>query len=133
MAAPTAVKLRVQVWVGWGDTDGSTENILNFTEASSTTGNMGQSFNKKYAASASDQQIDLSTFCTTATWIYLRDLGGTGLNVALDATATAKFQIAANGFLLFKNRNATPPTLFITNPSGAASAYAEVGILGSQS
>lgn len=131
-AVPTAQKLRAQIWLARGDTDGETEQLLSFTESDSVTGNLIERIGKKYAPAAANQTIDLSTFSVTATYIMIRDLGGTGINVALDA-AGVKFQIAANGVMVFKNANATPPTLYLTNPDAINNAYIEVGVLGSRS
>lgn len=132
MATPTGQKLNVQLSATWGDSLGGEEKFVDFSEATSTTGNARARISKKYAAAAANQSVDLSQFVTTATWIAVVDRGGTGINFALDNTGT-KLEVAANGVAMYKNANATPPTLYLTNPNADNAAYVDIIVLGAQS
>ena len=132
MAAPTAQRLRVKITAAHGDTDGSQRTLVDFTEATTTTGNIATVISKEYAASAANQSLDLSTFVDTASWIFIRDRGGTGINVNTVSGGTP-FQVTANKYFGYANANATPPTLYFTNPSAVDKAFIEVVILGSAS
>lgn len=132
MAVPTAKILKAQGYLAWGDDLGDEDKLFEFTEATSTTGNTSAKIPKKLAAGATDSSVDLSTFCTTATYIAVKDEGGTGIKVG-HAAGAGKTQIAANGFLIFKNGVATPPTLYFDNVSGATDAYLSILVMGARS
>lgn len=124
MATPTASELKAQVYLAFGD-----ERVcLDYTEASTTTGFQGQVIGKELAASAADQQVNLASYVDTATLIGVRDRNNTGVKVGIGATN--KFTLAANGFIAFKNGDATPPTLYLDNVSATDKAFVEITILG---
>lgn len=132
MATPSSEQIKVQLYAAIGDTLGSEDRVLNYVESSSTEGNRKVVIPKEYAASASNQSLDLSAFVDTATWIIVIDRGGVGVNIALGGSDTA-FQLAGNGVFAYKNANATPPTLYFDNPSSTLKTFIDVIVLGSSS
>lgn len=129
MAVPAASTLKVQIYVAHGSSLGSEAVLLNFSESSSTEGNRKLLLAKEYAASATDQSVDLSTFLNTATWIFVKEQSGVGVKVGL-ASGGTKAQIAANGVWGYKNGTATPPTLYFDNVSATDACFIEITVLG---
>lgn len=128
MATPTAQQLKARAYMAYGDTAGDERILLDYTEASTTTGFQNIVIPKELAASATDTTVDLSTFVDTATFIAVRDRNNTGVKVGL--ASAGKMTIAANGFIMFKNGVATPPTLYLDNVSASDKAFIEILILG---
>lgn len=129
MATPTSKYLKVQAFAAFGDDTASEEIVHNFTESDFVTGNRKVCITQELAASATDQSVNLSNYVDTATWIIIKDDGGTGLKVG-HAAGAGKTQIAASKFLMFANGNSTPPTLYFDNVSGSNKAFLTLIVLG---
>lgn len=129
---PTAEQLNVRLAMSHGDDPSDRRNALDYTEATTVTGNYSAVIPVEIAGGGTNTQVDLSTYVDTATWVSIRDRGGTGFKVSLVNTG-AKFQVAANGAFVFKNGVATPPLMYIDNVSGTDKAFLEVSVMGSRS
>lgn len=128
MATPTAQQLKAKAYMAYGDTAGAERILLDYTEASTTTGFQNIIIPKELAISATDQTVDLSAHVDTATFIAVRDRNNTGVKVGL--ASANKMTVAANGFLMFKNGATTPPTLYLDNVSASDKAFIEIAVLG---
>lgn len=126
---PTAEQLAYRVYAAHGDDPSDRRVVLDYTEASTTTGNQAVVVPLELAASASNTSVNLASYVDTATFVSIRDRGGTGFKVSLVNTG-AKFQVASNGVFSFKNGVSTPPTLYIDNVSTTDATFLEISILG---
>lgn len=130
MATPSTEKLNVSAYASFGSTQGLERILLNYTEASTTTGFQAVVIPLELAISATDQSVNLASYVDTATFIGIRDRNNTGVLVGRTTGTSARLQVAANGFLLYKNGNSTPPTLYFDNVSGSDKAFIEIIVLG---
>lgn len=134
MATPTAEAVKASFYAAVGDSPGQETIVLQKTVSSTNyTANCKERIEKKYSAGAADQQVDLSSFCTTLKILTIEDRGGTGVRVGFGGSAN-KVAIEPSGAMqLHWDDGQTPPTLYITNPSGSDAAYVVIGIIGSYS
>lgn len=136
MSTPSNEKQIVKITIGYGSTAGSEEVLLVHSEDSTDyVGNVRARIPFELATSATDTSFNLASFADTATWIILKDRSGQAFHVALASGQAAgiRHQIAANGVYLYKNANATPPTLYLSNPDGSNKVFGEIIILGASS
>lgn len=131
MAAPSTERVRANIALALGDSEDSMIEALNFSELSTVEANQIQKFGKKYAASATNQTLDLSGFFSSVTWIAVIDKGGTGLLVGTATGTTGRMNVQAGKALVFANGAGTPPTLYIDNLSSTDAAYVEIIAIGS--
>lgn len=129
MTAPATQEIRTKFYLAWGDTDGAEELLLNHSEPATTVGNFRARIPIALPSSAANQTLNLASYCRAATYIAIvsRDANGCNINLTTDDT---KFQIAGEGVFAFKNRNATPPTIYFDNPSSSEISYVDVIVLG---
>lgn len=127
---PTAEQLVYRLYLAHGDDPSDRRVLADYTEASTTTGNQATAFPVELAGGASNTSVNLASYVDTATFVSIRDRGGTGFKVSLVNTG-AKFQVAANGVFSFKNGVSTPPTLYLDNVSGTDATFLEIAIGGS--
>ena len=132
MAAPTAVRMRANIALTPGDTDGDIPSILNFAELTTETANNYAKYSVELAASATNQTVSLSSF-TTVTWIAVVDRGGTGLLVGTATGTTGRMTVKASKLALWSNGAGTPPTIYLDNVSVTDSAFVDVYVFGTQS
>lgn len=128
---PTAEQLNVRVYASHGDDPSARRSVLDYTEASTVTGNFSAVIPVEIAGAGTNTQVNLATYVDTCTWVTIRDRGGTGFKVSLVNTGT-KFEVAANGVFTFKNAVATPPLLYIDNGNASDKCFLDVGIMGSR-
>lgn len=128
---PTAEQLNVRLYASHGDDPSARRSILDYTEASTVTGNFSAIVPVEIAGAATNTPVDLATYVDACTWVTIKDRGGTGFKVSLVNTGT-KFQVAANGVFTFKNGIATPPLLYIDNVSATDTCFLDVGIMGAR-
>lgn len=129
---PTAEQLNVRLYASHGDDPSNRRTVLDVTESASVTGNYSALVPVEIAGAGTNTQVNLATYVDTATWVSIRDRGGTGFKVSLVNTGT-KFEVPANGSFVFKNAAATPPLLYIDNANATDKCFLEVGIMGSRS
>jgi hypothetical protein len=130
MAAPTGETINAGCYVNVGDVIGQERIVQSKSYSTTLTANVKEVVQKKYAASAADQQLDLTAFCTTLRILTIEDLGTTGLDVGIGGTAN-KMKIGAGCAVQIGWRTTeTPPVLYITNPDGVNAAYVAVGVVG---
>jgi len=128
MATPTAETFILHAFLGRGS---ATDPIAVFEKSStSLSGFRIATITKEFATSATDQSVNLADFVDTATLIAIEDTNNTGVLVGRTTGTSARLQVAANGFLLYHNGNATPPTLYFDNVSGTEKAFIKIYILG---
>lgn len=128
MATPDTQQLNCQAYLSYGSVDGQEQVLLNYNEATSTVGFQSSIIPVELAASAVNTSVDLSGYVDTATFIGVLDRNNTGVSVGVGTTD--KMNVAANGFILWKNGAATPPTLKISNTSTTAKAFIQILIMG---
>lgn len=128
MATPTTTTFIIEAFLGRGSATNPKE--LFEKNSVSTSGFQYVSVPKELAASATDQTVDLSTFVDTATWIVVEDRNNTGVLVGRTSGTSARLSVAANGFLMYHNAAATPPTLYFDNSSASEKAFVLIHILG---
>lgn len=129
---PTAEQLNVRLYASHGDDPSARRVVLDHTEATTVTGNQASVIPVEIAGAGTNTQVNLASYVDTATWVSVKDRGGTGFKVSLVNTGT-KFEVAAGGVFAFKNAVATPPLLYIDNGSASDAAFLEVSVLGSSS
>lgn len=130
MTAPSADKFTAKAYLAFGATQGQEKILLDKSVETSSGGNRWLNIPLELAASATDTQLNLATYVDTATWIAVEEVstGTTGFNINI--ASANKQQVAAEGVWLYKNRNATPPTLYIDNPDGSNKIMLNVAVLG---
>lgn len=131
MSTPSAERLKCRAALSYGSTLGSERTLLDYTESVDTTGFQATVIPLEIAASGVDQSVNLASYVDTATFIAVRDRNNTGVLVGRTTGTTARLQVAANGFLMFKNGNSTPPTLYFDNVSTTEKAFIEIIVMGS--
>ncbi len=127
---PTAEGINVRLYASLGDVIGAERIVLDHTEASSVTGNQASVIPVEIAGAGTNTQVNLASYVDTATWVTVKDRGGTGFKISLVNTGT-KFEVPASGVFAFKNAAATPPLLYIDNGNASDKAFLEVTVLGS--
>jgi hypothetical protein len=132
-ATPTADRLNCRAFLTYGSTIGTQRILLDYTESTATTGFQAFVVPLELSASATDQSVNLASYVDTATFIAVRDRNNTGVLVGRTTGTSARLQVAANGFIIFKNGAATPPTLYFDNVSTTDKAFIEIVVLGSSS
>lgn len=133
MTVPTSEKQIVKIAMAFGSTAGSEQVALNFSEDSTSyTGNRIVRRSYEIPVSTTDASIDLSTLVDTATWIAVVDKSGQAISYALSSGVAlgSRHQVAASGVSVWKNANATPPTLYLSNADASNKAFGEIIILG---
>jgi hypothetical protein len=129
--APSTERLKATLHLAYGSTLGDEKVLVSKQEAVSTVGFQHVIIPLELAISATDAQVNLSSYVDTATFIAIEDRNNTGVLVGRTAGTAARLNVAANGWLCFKNGASTPPTLFFDNPDGANKAFINIYILGS--
>lgn len=132
-ATPTAERLKCRAVLSHGSTIGSERILLDYTESTATTGFQAVVIPVELAASATDTSVNLANYVDTATFIAVKDRNNTGVLVGRTSGTSARFTLAGNGFILFKNGAATPPTLYLDNVSSSEKAFVEIIVMGSSS
>lgn len=126
---PTAQRLHARCLLMHGDTQGKERSLLDYTEATTTTGNQAVVIAKELAGGAVDQSQTLPV--DTCNFIAIRDRGGTGFKYSL-ASGGTKTTVAANGFIAWKH-SGTVPTLHLDNLHASDVAFLEIIVMGSSS
>lgn len=131
MAAPANDTLTRKVYMAFGSTQGSEKVVVDSSETA--TGNRWLLIPLELAASASDVQLNLATYVDTATFISVQEksTGTTGFDVGI--AAANKLSVAAGSGIDYKNRTATPPTLYFDNPDASNKVFLEIAVLGAAS
>lgn len=131
MATPSAEQICARLFLAHGDEPDSRRNVLDFTEASDTSGNFSAVIPVEIAAAGTNTAVDISAYVDSATFISILDRGGTGFKVSLVNTG-AKFEVEESGVFAFKN-GGTPTTIYLDNGSASDKAFLEIGVIGSRS
>jgi hypothetical protein len=125
MAVPTAEDVILALAIGLNTTPGEENYAFNYT--SSETANRIMRIPYKLAPSATDQSHTLTGF-DYLLWYAVVDLSDIGINVG-QASGAGKNVIRAGQFILVAV--ATPPTLYLDNPSITDYSYGEIIAIGS--
>lgn len=130
MTVPAADTFTAKAYLAYGSTQGSEKILLDKSVVTASGGNRWVNIPIELAASATDTQLNLSTYLDTATWIAVEEVSTstTGFNVGV--AAANKVQVATEGIYLYKNRNSTPPTLYLDNPDATNKVMLNISVLG---
>lgn len=133
MTAPSSSRMRCDLALSMGDTDGDQPSLLSFTEPSTVTVNEWMKIPLTLSIAEVNRSVNLATYFSTVNWIAIVDKGGTGVLAGTASGTSGRDKVGANKVKIVGwDTTQTPPTIYIDNASASLAGYCEILAFGTQ-